>query len=271
MNNTTIDNIKKLREITGAPMGDCKKALEENGQDLEAARLTLKKQGLLVGVLRGGKNTSQGVVRANKSSDHGTLICLSCESDSVAKVEEFIAAAEEISAYSVDNTPEDLEDLQKHFEEQIGELMSTLKENIKLSYYSYMVGSFIAIYNHHNNNMSVLVQFNKEFDEQIGKDIAMQIAAMNPLFVDYDDIPQSVLNAEKKLAQEKVDEDEKFKDKHLQMREKIAKGMLDKAMDEMTLLNQKFTKNEKQTVGQYLESEDKDLKVLTFRSFRIGT
>ena len=276
MTESNIELIKKLRELTAAPIGDCKVALEENNQDLESARLSLKKKGLLVGVLRGGKDTSQGVVTAsttnsapNPPKDHfGTITCLSCESDSVAKLDKFVEAAAEIALYTVENEETTLKELQEEFEDKLSDLMSTIKENINLSYYSHMDGEHISIYNHQTNKLSVLVKFNKEYDEQIGKNIAMQVAGMHPLFVDYDDIPQSVLDAEKKSAFEKTKE--KNKDKIDEIIEKISKGRLDKAMDQMTLLNQPYTQGDKQTVRQYLEFVDKDLKVIAFRSFEIG-
>ena len=142
--------------------------------------------------------------------------------------------ADEIAFYSVENNISVLETLQKEFAEKISELMSTIKESIKLSYHSHLDGEYISIYNHHTNKLSVLVKFNKEFDKQTGKNIAMQIAGMHPLFVDYDDIPQSILDAEKKSAKERTKEVNKGKPDNVI--EKIAEGRLHKAMDTMTLL-----------------------------------
>lgn len=282
MGTSSIEDIKKLRELTGAPMGDVKSALDET-QDLEAARILLKKKGLLVGVLRGAKDANQGIVTAttisntpnDTESSFGTITCLSCETDSVAKLDEFVQVATSISIYTTEHEPITLELLKAEFEEKINELMSTIKENIKLSHYEHLDGEHISIYNHQTKKLSVLVKFNKEFDEQVGKNVAMQIAGMKALFVDYDDIPQSVIDAEKKLAFEKTAEQKEHKDKAKELIEKISKGRLDKQMDQMTLLNQLYTqrdteKDNKQTVRQYLESIDKDLKVVAFRSFEIG-
>lgn len=280
MEKSNVDNIKRLRELTGSPMGDCKSALEESGQDLEAARILLKKKGLLVGVLRGAKGANQGIITATTTKDTpnetvGLITCLSCETDFVAKLKDFISTAKEISIYAMENHPTTLELLRAEFEEKISELRSTAKENIQISHYEHMDGEHISIYNHQTNRLSVLVKFNKEFEIQVGKNVAMQVASMKPLFVDYDDIPQSVIDAEKKLAFEKTQEQEEHKDKADDMIEKISKGRLDKQMDQMTLLNQLYTqrdteKNNKQTVRQYLESIDNDLKVVAFRSFEIG-
>jgi len=271
-----LETIKKLRVITAAPISDCKKALEDTNYDLEAARQLIKERGLIVGVLRGAKDTSQGVVTAtttsetpnNTESHYGTITCLSCESDSVAKLDDFIAMATEIALYTVENDNLMLETLQKEFESKISELMSTVKESVKLSYYSHLDGDHISIYNHQTNKLSVLVKFNKEVDAQVGKNIAMQVAGMKPLFVDYDDIPQSVLIAEKESALKKTKEVNQGKDDNLI--ERIAEGRIKKSKDAMTLMNQPYTQGEKQTVRQYLESVDKDLKVLAFRSFEIG-
>lgn len=287
MKQSNLENIKKLREITGAPLKDCKQALEENNQDLEAARMQIKKQGLLVGVIRGAKDTNQGIVTAtttketpnNTPTEFGTITCLSCESDFVAKLDEFISTATEIALYTAEHEDITLETLQKEFKTKLSDLMSKMKENITISHYSRMDGEHIFTYNHQTNKLSVLVKFNKDCDVKIGKNIAMQIAGMNPLFIDYDDIPQSVLEAEKKICFEKTKEEDEqmFEDnpdyvmKSDEVIEKISKGRLDKSMDTMTLLNQRYTQAEnKETVRQYLESIDKELKILAFRSFKIG-
>jgi len=177
--------------------------------------------------------------------------------------------AEEISMYSVINDLSSLEELVDAFSDHVTELLASIKENILISHYTHLDGEHIAYYNHHNNKLSVLVAFNKKYDEEVGKNVAMQIASMRALFVDYNDIPQIILDKEKQFAFDKTKED--MEGKPDDIIEKASKGRFDKEMDKMTLLNQVYTQGEKkQTVRQYLESVDKDLIVLSFRSFQIG-
>lgn len=278
MSEKGIALLKQLRDTTGAGMLDCKSALKESDNDLDKAAQVLKKKGLLIGVLRGGKETNQGVITASTTKDtpnstpgeFGVIMCLSCETDFVAKSDNFIHAATEIALYAVENKPANLEELQKDVEDVIATLMSSIKESIKLSYYYLLEGDHIYIYNHHNNKLGVLVSFNKKVDEEVGKNIAMQIAGLRPIFVDNDDIPEAILTLETKLSKEKVLEDESMKGKSQETIDKIVEGRVRKATIAMTLLNQEYTKAEKkETVRQYLKSIDKELIVLSFSSYEM--
>ena len=272
MSKISVADIQKLREITGAGMMDCKKALEESAGDFEGAQDYLRKKGIAKAAKREDREASEGVVIAQTTADQtrGIIVALNCETDFVARNENFIAMTQKIADIALENYPATLEDLLAlpyegavTIGEKVGEQNGIIGEKIELSRYEPLTGAQILTYNHSNNKRSVLVVLNKKADsfEQAGRDVAMQIAAMNPVSVSKDDVDPKIVEKEIEIGKELARNEGKAED----MLEKIALGRLNKFFAENTLLSQKFVKNNDQTVLQYLQSLDKDLTVTAFK------
>jgi len=272
MSKISVADIQKLRELTGAGMMDCKKALEESAGDFEGAQDYLRKKGIAKAAKREDREASEGVVIAQTTADQtrGIIVALNCETDFVARNENFIAMTQKIADIALDKYPATLEDLLAlpyegavTIGEKVGEQNGIIGEKIELSRYEPLTGAQILTYNHSNNKRSVLVVLNKKADsfEQAGRDVAMQIAAMNPVSVSKDDVDPKIVEKEIEIGKELARNEGKAED----MLEKIALGRLNKFFAENTLLSQKFVKNNDQTVLQYLQSLDKDLTVTAFK------
>lgn len=272
MSKISVADIQKLRELTGAGMMDCKKALEESAGDFEGAQDYLRKKGIAKAAKREDREASEGVVIAQTNADQtrGVVVALNCETDFVARNENFIAMTQKIADTALENFPATLEALLAlpyegavTIGEKIGEQNGIIGEKIELSRYEPMSGAQLLTYNHSNNKRSVMVVLNKKADsfEQAGRDVAMQIAAMNPVSVSKDDVDPKIVEKEIEIGKELARNEGKAED----MLEKIAMGRLNKFFAENTLLSQKFVKNNDQTVQQYLQSLDKDLTVTAFK------
>lgn len=265
-------DINKLRQMTGAGLMDCKKALEESAGDFEAAQDWLRKKGISKAAKREDREAKEGVVIAqtNANQTRGVVLALNCETDFVARNENFIGLTQKIVDIALEHFPETLEALLAlPFEggvsigEKVGEQNGVIGEKIELSRYEPLTGAQILTYNHSNNKRSVLVALNKRENEfeQAGRDVAMQIAAMNPVSVSKDDVDPKIIEKEIEIGKELARNEGKAEE----MLEKIAMGRLNKFFQENTLLSQKFVKNNDQTVEQYLRSIDKELTVTAFR------
>jgi elongation factor Ts len=271
---TTAD-IAKLRQITAAGMMDCKAALTEANGDFEKAIEIIRKKGKLIANKRADREASEGVALSKVSSDgkHGALIVLNCETDFVAKNKDFIAVAEKILEVALQNNPSSLDELLKAkldnitVNEKVEEQMAVIGEKIQLAYYDKIEAHSVVAYIHPGNKLATLVGFNKpNVDIQVMKDIAMQVAAMDPVAIDKNDVPQNVLDKELEIAKEQV----RLEGKPENMVEKIAAGKLNKFFNEKTLLNQEFIKDNKLTVRKYLENFDKELKVTEFKRYNLN-
>ena len=272
MYKATTADIQKLREMTDAGMMDCKKALDENAGNFEEAQDWLRKKGIAKAAKRDEREAKEGVVVAKTTADktRGILVALNCETDFVARNENFINLTNKIAEIALENSPATLADLlalpfdaKTNIADKVGEQNGIIGEKIELSRYEPITGAQILTYNHSNNKRSVLVAFNKndsEF-EQAGRDVAMQIAAMSPVSVSKDDVDPKIVEREIEVGKELARNEGKAED----MLEKIAMGRLNKFFQESTLLSQKFVKNNDQTVDQYLKSLDKDLTVTAFK------
>ncbi|MBU6343443.1 MAG: elongation factor Ts [Bacteroidetes bacterium] len=265
-------DIQKLREITGAGMMDCKKALQESNGDFEEAQDYLRKKGIAKAAKREDREAKEGVVVAITTPDQtkGVIIALNCETDFVARNENFIQMANKMANIALENFPESLEALLAlpyeggiSIHEKIGEQTGIIGEKIELSRFEPISGAQILIYNHSNNKRSVLVALNKNNSdfEQAGRDVAMQVAAMGPVAVSKDDVDPAIIEKEIEIGKELARNEGKAEE----MLEKIALGRLNKFFQESTLLSQKFVKNNDQTVLQYLQSLDKELTVTAFK------
>lgn len=271
--------INKLRQMTGAGMMDCKKALEEANGDYDKAIETIRKKGQLVAAKRADREATEGVVLAktNPEGTYGALTVVCSETDFVAKNEAFIQFATSINDITVSTKPADIESLKQlklgslTVADALMEKLAVIGEKIDLIYFSKIEAPQVVAYIHPGNKLATLVGFSKKLsDPQIGKDIAMQIAAMNPVAVDKDSVPSAVVEKEKEIAMEQTRLDKKNEGKPANIVEKIAEGRLEKFFKENTLLNQEFVKDSKMNVSQYLASKDKDLKVTSFYRYSLN-
>ncbi|MBL7805483.1 MAG: elongation factor Ts [Saprospiraceae bacterium] len=263
-------DIQKLREMTGAGMMDCKKALEEATGDFEGAVDVLRKKGIAKAAKREDREAREGVVIAQTNADNtrGIVVALNCETDFVARNDNFIAMTQKMADIALANFPESLEALLAlPFEpgvtiaEKVGEQNGVIGEKIELGRYEHIEGASVLTYNHSNNKRSVLVALNQTGQDEAGRNVAMQIAAMNPVSVSKDDVDPKIIEKEIEIGKELARNEGKAED----MLEKIALGRLNKFFQESTLLSQKFVKNGDQTVQQYLQSLNKDLTVTGFK------
>lgn len=273
----TAADVSKLRKMTGAGMMDCKHALEESNGDFEKAVEIIRKRGQLVASKRADREAGEGVVLAKSTPDgkRGAMIVLNCETDFVAKNENFIRFAQSILDLSLEKNPADLDALkQLNMEgrtvgDQVTEQVGIIGEKIDLSYFAKLEAAQVVPYIHFGNKLATLVGFNKAVNLQAGKDVAMQVAAMSPVAVDKDFIPAAVIAKEKEIALEQTRNDPKNQQKPANILEKIAEGKLEKFFKEGTLLNQEFTKDNSMIIRQYLQKIDKELTVTEFLRFSL--
>jgi len=272
MYKATTADIQKLREMTDAGMMDCKKALDETAGNFEEAQDWLRKKGIAKAAKREERDAKEGVVIAITNADQtrGIIVALNCETDFVARNENFVNLTTKIANIALESAPSSLEELlalpfegKVSIAEKVGEQNGIIGEKIELSRYEPLTGSQILTYNHSNNKRSVMVVLNKNDKafEQAGRDVAMQIAAMSPVSVSKDDVDPRIIEREIEVGKELARNEGKAED----MLEKIAMGRLNKFFQESTLLSQKFVKNNDLTVDQYLKSLDKDLTVSAFK------
>lgn len=272
MYKATTADIQKLREMTDAGMMDCKKALDETAGNFEEAQDWLRKKGIAKAAKREERDAKEGVVIAITNADQtrGIIVALNCETDFVARNENFVNLTTKIANIALESAPNSLEELlalpfegKVSIAEKVGEQNGIIGEKIELSRYEPLTGSQILTYNHSNNKRSVMVVLNKNDKafEQAGRDVAMQIAAMSPVSVSKDDVDPKIIEREIEVGKELARNEGKAED----MLEKISMGRLNKFFQESTLLSQKFVKNNDMTVDQYLKSLDKDLTVSAFK------
>lgn len=270
----TVADINKLRQQTGAGMMDCKKALEESGGDFEKAIDYLRKKGAKIAANRQDREAKEGFVTAKvKNNTKAILLSINCETDFVAKNQDFQNFAEEIANIALEKFPQDAEALKKlpynsdiSVSDKLMEQIAKIGEKIEIGYYAAMEAPYIVSYIHPGNRLAVLIGFSKAIDAEAAKNIAMQTAAMAPVSVDKSDVPPSVLERELEIAREQVRQEGKPEE----MVEKIAQGKLNKFFKESTLLNQEYIKDNKMTVAQYLQSVDKDAKILVFKRYSLS-
>jgi len=262
-------DVMKLRKATNAGMMDCKHALAESEGDFDRAIDIIREKGKLVAQKRSGRDAGEGDVLAQISEDKkfGTIIVLNCETDFVAKNQGFIDLTKSFLDVAVKKQPSDLESLKseeidgRSIADLVTEQVGIIGEKLELSYYGKVEGEEVAEYIHPGNRLAAVVGFNKTLeDPQVGKEIAMQIAAMAPVAVDKEDVPKEVAEKELEIAKEKF----RMEGKPEKMIDRIAQGALQKFFKENTLLNQASIRDSKMTVREYLKSVDKDLKITSF-------
>ena len=278
MTKITASEVNKLRQQTGAGMMDCKKALVEANGDFETAIDILRKKGQKVAAKRADRETTEGAVLALTSSNHksGAILCLNCETDFVAKNDNFISLAQTFLSLALDNNIQDIDALKSlDFDgkmsvgEKLVEQTGVIGEKLELSNYSIVNADYVTAYIHPGNKLASLVGFNlSSVDniEDIGKNIAMQIAAMSPVGLNEADITQDIIDKEVEIGKDLARQEGKPEE----MLEKIAMGRLKKFFKENTLINQTYIKDSKKTVMQYLKDASADLSIVSFKRVSLG-
>jgi elongation factor Ts len=273
----TAADINKLRQSTGAGMMDCRKALTETNGDFEAAIDWLRKKGQKVAALRGDRDAKEGVVLAATTADNktGIALCLSCETDFVSKNSDFVAFAQSIMNAAIANNVKSVDELNEvaingaKIADLVNDKLASIGEKIGISKFERIDAEFVSSYIHGANRMGVLVGFSKEVGEA-GKDLAMQIAAMNPVAIDANSVAADVVEREKAIVTEQIKNDPKMAGKPEEMISKIADGKLNAYFKENTLLAQPFVKDGGKSVGEYLKSAEGDVNVVAFKRVALG-
>ena len=277
MTQITASEVNKLRKQTGAGMMDCKNALVEANGDFELAIDVLRKKGQKVASKRSDRSASEGVVLSGVSEDKkfGVIVSVNCETDFVAKNEDFVAFAKSVLNLALSNKVDTKESLENQIldgvsvSDKLLEKTGVIGEKIELGFYDFLESEYVTSYIHHGNRLASLVSLNNSGEDyfQVGKDLCMQVAAMNPMGLSEKDISQEVLDRELDIAKETARKEGKPE----QMIEKIALGRLGKFFKENTLLKQAFIKDGKKSIEQYLKEVNTDLNVQEFKRFGLSS
>ncbi|HEV7783666.1 MAG TPA: translation elongation factor Ts [Chitinophagaceae bacterium] len=278
MSTVTISaqDINKLRQATGAGMMDCRKALTETNGDFEAAIDWLRKQGQKVAAKRSDREAKEGVVIAKTTADNktGIVVCVSCETDFVSKNADFVAFGQTIADAAIANNVKSLDELlatkagNATVAELVNDKLASIGEKIGVTKFERIEAPYVASYIHGAYRIGVLVGLSK-VNAEAGKDVAMQIAALNPVAVDAASVPASVIAREKDIIVELMKQDPKMAGKPDEMLAKIAEGKMGAFFKEQTLTAQAFVKDMNKTVGDYLK-ESGDVKVTEFKRVALG-
>lgn len=276
MSAITAAEINKLRQATGAGMMDCRKALTETNGDFEAAIDWLRKQGQKVAAKRSDREAKEGVIIAQTSADNktGFVVCISCETDFVSKNAEFVAFAQTIADAAVANNVKSVDELNAvsingtTVADMINDKLASIGEKIAAKL-ERVDAPYVASYIHGSYRMGVLVGLSTEAAE-LGKDLAMQIAAMNPVAVDPESVPAETVARERAIIIDTMKEDPKMAGKPDEMIAKIAEGKIAAFFKEQTLLAQSFVKDGSKTVGDHVKSVGADIKVTEFKRVALG-
>lgn len=265
-------DVAKLRKMTGAGMMDCKNALAEAAGDFDRAQEIIREKGKLIASKRADRDASEGLVVAKIVGKKAYMLCLACETDFVAKNEEFCKTANEILEVAVSNDAADLDALKaiKHGDSTIGEMIVTKSgqtgEKIELPFYSKIEAEEVTAYVHTNKKLGTLVGFNAIVGADVAKDVAMQAAAMSPVSISREDCPAEVIETERKIGREQAHLDGKPE----AMLDKIAEGKVNKFLADNTLLCQSFVKNPKLTVEAYIKEANKAATVVAYKRFSLN-
>lgn len=278
MSTVTISaqDINKLRQATGAGMMDCRKALTETNGDFEAAIDWLRKHGQKVAAKRSDREAKEGVVIAQTTADNksGIVVCVSCETDFVSKNTDFVAFVQSIADAAIANNVNSAEELNEvsingtKVSALVNDKLAAIGEKIGITKFERVNAPYVASYIHGAYRIGVLVGLNKEAAEA-GKDIAMQIAALNPVAVDADNVAADIVAREKAIIVDQMKADPKMAGKPEEMISKIAEGKLGAFFKENTLTAQPFVKDAGISVGEYLKKSG-DVKVTEFKRVALG-
>ena len=273
----TASEVNKLRQQTGAGMMDCKNALVEANGDFEAAVDVLRKKGQKIAAKRGGNDAKEGVIIAQSTNDSkaGVIVTLNCETDFVAKNDGYVQLVQSLVDLALDKLPKSLDEFKTlsyneklSVDEKITEQIGIIGEKLDLSAYALVESENVVAYNHPGNQLATLVALNINSDvaADAGKQVAMQVAAMNPLAVSRDGIDSQTIEREIEVGKDQAIQE----GKPAEMAEKIAMGRLNKFFKENTLLSQQFVRDNKQTVEQFLNTSENGLTVSEFKRFSLS-
>jgi elongation factor Ts len=270
-------DVNKLRQQTGAGMMDCKKALMEANGDFEVAVDYLRKKGQKVAVNRSDRDAKEGVVIGKVTADgkRGVIISLNCETDFVAKNDNFVAYANSLLELALDKKPSSIEDFKAltlnglSVADTLFDQIGKIGEKLDLSVYEVIEAPKVVVYIHPGNKLVSMVGLSSAAPasiDEVGKDIAMQIAAMAPVAIDKGDVSSEMIEREIEIGKEQARQEGKPEE----MLEKIAQGKLNKFYKENTLLNQSFIKDDSKTIAQLLNETEKGLLITAFKRIRLG-
>lgn len=273
----TASDVNKLRQQTGAGMMDCKNALVEANGDFEAAIDILRKKGQKIAAKRGDNEAKEGVVLAQASTDgkSGVILTLNCETDFVAKNEGYVTLVQSLVDLALANKPSSVDQLMSlpyderlSVSEKITEQIGVIGEKLDLSNYAVVTGEKVVAYNHPGNQLATLVGFSADGSDmnEVGRQVAMQVAAMNPIAIDKSGVDENTISRELEIGKELAIQE----GKPAEMADKIAQGRLNKFFKESTLLSQQFIRDEKVTVEQFLDNTSKGLTVTDFKRFSLS-
>ena len=264
----TMAEISKLRTMTGAGMMDCKNALTEANGDFDKAIETIRKKGQAIAAKRSDREASEGCVLAAAKGDFAAVLALKCETDFVAKNADFVALTKEILDLAINTKPANLDALKASnlngstIEQLVTDRSGITGEKMELDMYEFVSGPTTVSYIHPGNKLATIVAFNQaDVDTQVAKDIAMQVAAMNPVAVAKENVSEEIIAKEKEIAKDKARQAGKPEN----ILDKIAEGAMVKYFQENTLLEQAFIKDSKTTVAQYMNNASKGLTVTAFK------
>lgn len=277
MSKISAADVKKLRDVTGAGMMDCKKALNEADGDMEKAIEILRKKGQKLSAKRADREAKEGVVIAKVTDDRkkGVIVKLSCETDFVAKNEAFVELTESFAEKALNHFPKDKNALLElpyengiSIGEKVTEQVGVIGEKLELASYERIEADQVAPYIHTGNKAAVLVGLNKDSEAayEAGRDVAMQVAAMRPVALDKDQVDPSVIDKEIEIGKEQA----RAEGKPEAILDKIAKGKLNKFFKDSTLMNQQYVKDSSKSVKDYLGSVEKGLTVTDFKHVELG-
>ncbi len=269
----TMADITHLRKMTGAGMMDCKNALNEANGDFDKAMEIIRKKGQAVAAKRSDREASEGCVLAGENGDFAAVVALKCETDFVAKNADFVALTQSILDKALAAKPQTKEELLaleidgSSIQSLITDKIGVTGEKMELGEYGFVQGPTIVSYIHPGNKLATVVAFNQEgVERQVARDVAMQVAAMNPVAVRPEEVPAEIIEKELEIARDKAREAGKPEN----LIERIAQGGLNKYYQENTLLQQAFIKDAKETIDQYLKKQNKDLTVTAFKRITLN-
>ncbi len=269
----SMADIQHLRKMTGAGMMDCKNALTEAEGDFDKAIEIIRKKGQAFAAKREDRDATEGCVLAATNGDFAAIVAVNCETDFVAMNGDFVGMTKSILDAALSNKPADIDTLKtikvgdRTIAELVTDRMGVTGEKMELNVYKQITAPTVVAYVHPGNKLASIVGFNKpNVDEQVAKDIAMQIAAMSPVALVPEEVSEEIKERELKIAREKAIEAGKPEN----LIDRIAEGALQKFYKEFTLLQQEFVKNPKQTIAQYLAQHDKELAVTGFKRFTLN-
>ena len=275
--NITATDVNKLRQMTGAGMMDCKKALQESEGDFEKAIDYLRKKGQKVAGKRADRDANEGFIVAKVAEDQSfaAVVMINCETDFVGKTEEFKQFAKDILEAGVNKRVHSVQELMPlliggtTIEQKLNDMLGKTGEKMTIAHWEVIEAPVAFAYNHHGNRLATILGMSPKDGKnvlEVGYELAKQVAAMNPVAVDKEDVPRSIIDREIEIGKDQARQEGKPEE----MLEKIATGKLNKFFKDNTLMNQEYIKDTKKTCAQYIAENDKNMKVTGFRRLQLG-